>query len=176
MKIPRLSQALKFAAVILLGLYVSLVQAEILAGRVVKIADGDTLTVLDASKQQHKIRLTGIDAPERKQAFGTVSKQHLAELVFGKVVDVEWHKRDRYQRILGKVLVDGVDANLEQVRAGLAWHYKDYARDQQPAERSLYAEAEEAASRSGVGLWRDSAPIAPWDFRRKPRDRKAMLQ
>jgi endonuclease YncB( thermonuclease family) len=167
MKIPRLSPALRFAAVILLGLYVSLVQAEILAGRVVKIADGDPRTVLDASKQQHRIRLTGIDAPERKQAFGTVSKQHLAELVFGKVVEVEWHKRDRYQRILGKVLVDGVDVNLEQVRAGLAWHYKHYARDQQPAERSLYAEVEEAAGLNRVGLWRDPAPIPPWDFRRK---------
>ena len=167
MKIPRLSQALKYAAVILLGLFVSLVQAEILAGRVVKIADGDTLTVLDASKQQHRIRLTGIDAPERKQAFGTVSKQHLAELVFGKVVDVEWYKRDRYQRILGKVLVDGQDANLVQIRAGLAWHYKQYGKDQQPIDRRLYAEAQEAASINGVGLWRDPAPIPPWDFRRK---------
>jgi endonuclease YncB( thermonuclease family) len=167
MKIPRLCPALRFAAVIVLGLYVSLVQAEILAGRVVKIADGDTLTVLDASKQQHRIRLTGIDAPEKKQAFGTVSKQHLAELVFGKVVDVEWYKRDRYQRVLGKVLVDGQDANLEQIKAGLAWHYKQYGKDQQLVDRRLYAEAQEAASIKGVGLWRDPGPIPPWDFRRK---------
>ncbi|SEP42837.1 thermonuclease family protein [Nitrosovibrio sp. Nv6] len=167
MKIPRLAQASRFAALALLGLYVSLAQAEILVGRVVKIADGDTLTVLDATKQQHRIRLTGIDAPERRQAFGTVSKQHLAELAFGREVTVQWDKRDRYQRILGKVLVDGVDANLEQVRAGLAWHYKHYAKGQQSADRILYAEAEEAASRNGVGLWRDPAPIPPWDFRRK---------
>ncbi len=96
-----------------------------------------------------------------------MSKQHLAELAFGRDVTVQWDKRDRYQRILGKVLVDRVDANLEQIRAGLAWHYKHYARDQQPTDRILYAEAEEAASHSGVGLWRDPALIPPWDFRRK---------
>lgn len=167
MKIPSLAPAMRVATLVFLGLLSTLAQAEILTGRVVKIADGDTLTVLDASKQQHRVRLTGIDAPERKQAFGTVSRQHLAELAFGREVSVEWHKRDRYQRILGKVLVEGVDANLEQVRAGLAWHYKHYARDQHPADRTLYAEAEELASINGVGLWRDPAPIAPWDFRRK---------
>ena len=119
--------SLSFLGIVLfLGLCFSPAQAETLSGQVVKIADGDTLTVLDASKQQHRIRLTGIDAPERKQAFGTVSRQHLANLVFGRAVMVEWYKRDRYQRILGKVLVDGQDANLEQIRAGLAWHYKQF--------------------------------------------------
>lgn len=167
MKIPCLTPALGFAGIIFFGLCISLAQAEILTGQVVKIADGDTLTVLDTSKQQHRIRLTGIDAPERKQAFGTVSRQHLANLVFGRAVMVEWYKRDRYQRILGKVLVDGQDANLEQIRAGLAWHYKQYGKDQQPVDGRLYAEAEEAARLKGVGLWRDQAPIPPWDFRRK---------
>jgi endonuclease YncB( thermonuclease family) len=99
-----------------------LAQAEILRGKVVKIADGDTLTVLDKSNRQHKVRLIGIDAPERKQPFGTVSRQNLADLVFGKEVAVEWHKQDRYQRVLGKVLLDGQDVNLKQVKAGLAWH------------------------------------------------------
>ena len=88
-------------SLLLCGLCSFLAQAEILTGQVVKITDGDTLTVLDASRQQHRIRLTGIDAPEKRQAFGTVSRQHLAGLVFGHVVTVEWHKRDRYQRILG---------------------------------------------------------------------------
>ncbi|SHM15848.1 Endonuclease YncB, thermonuclease family [Nitrosospira sp. Nsp11] len=159
---------LSFLGIVLfLGLCFSPAQAETLTGQVVKIADGDTLTVLDASKQQHRIRLTGIDAPERKQAFGTVSRQHLAGLVFGRTVMVEWHKRDRYQRILGKVLMDGQDANLEQIRAGLAWHYKQYGKDQQPVDRVVYAEAEDAARLEGVGLWRDPAPIPPWNFRRK---------
>ncbi|MEO8767149.1 MAG: thermonuclease family protein [Nitrosospira sp.] len=159
--------ALRLITIAFFGLSISLAQAETLTGQVVKIADGDTLTVLDASKQQHRIRLTGIDAPERKQAFGTVSRQHLADRVFGRVVTVEWHQRDRYQRILGKVLINGQDANLEQIRAGLAWHYSRYARNQVPGDRERYALAEDQARRAGVGLWRDAAPVPPWDFRRK---------
>ena len=160
-------QALRFTAIAIYGLCFSFAHAETLTGEVVKIADGDTLTILDASRQQHKIRLSGIDAPERKQAFGTVSRQHLASLAFGKAVTVDRYKRDRYQGIIGMVLVDGRDVNLEQLRAGLAWHYKHYEREQPPDERSLYAEAEEAASLSRIGLWRDPSPIPPWDFRRK---------
>ncbi|ODT77119.1 MAG: hypothetical protein ABS69_08935 [Nitrosomonadales bacterium SCN 54-20] len=142
-----------------------LAQAEILRGKVVKIADGDTLTVLDKSNRQHKIRLVGIDAPERKQAFGTVSRQNLADLVFGKKVDVEWHKQDHYQRVLGKVLLDGQDINLKQVKAGLAWHYTQYDKDLQLIDKLLYAEAQKVASLKGTGLWSDPAPVAPWDFR-----------
>src|SRR5687768_7514917 len=142
----RSTPVLRFAAIAIYSLCFSLAHAEILTGQVVKIADGDTLTILDASRQQHKIRLSGIDAPERKQPFGTVSRQHLAGLAFGKPATVEWQKRDRYQRIIGRVLVDGRDVNLEQVRAGLAWHYKYYESEQPADERTLYAEAEEAAS------------------------------
>ena len=131
----------------------------------VKIADGDTLTILDKSNRQHKVRLICIDVPERKQPFGTVSRQNLAHMVFGKTVAVEWHKQDRYQRILGKVLLDGKDVNLEQIQVGLAWHYKQYDKDQQLADRRLYAEAQKAASLKGIGLWSDPAPIAPWNFR-----------
>ena len=105
--------------------------------------------------------------PEKSQAFGTVSKQNLAALVFGRTVTIEWRKRDRYQRILGKVLLNGEDINLEQIRAGLAWHYRHYAKDQLPVDRELYALAEDAARSSGAGLWRDPAPVPPWDFRRK---------
>lgn len=98
-----------------------LAYAEILSGRVVGIADGDTITVLDNTNTQHKIRLAGIDAPEKKQPFGNNSKKMLSSLVFGKTVDVDWDKRDRYGRLVGKVIIDGVDANLEQIKYGLAW-------------------------------------------------------
>ena len=84
------------------------------------VTDGDTIVLLDSTKVQHKIRLTGIDAPERGQAFGTKSKEHLSDLVAGKSVVVDYSKYDRYQRILGKVLLNGEDVNLEQVEAGLA--------------------------------------------------------
>lgn len=104
--------------------------ADLYTGRVVAISDGDTLTVLDAEKVQHKVRLSGIDAPEKRQPFGNVSRQHLADLLFGRDVAVEYHKVDRYGRQLGKVLVADVDANLAQVSAGLAWHYMHYEREQ----------------------------------------------
>ena len=116
----------------LLLAFFSLVQAETLTGRVVRVTDGDTIVVLDASKEQHKIRLTGIDAPERGQALGTKSKEHLSDLVAGKTVEVDYSKYERYQRILGKILLNGEDVNLEQVEAGMAWHYKKYQREQTP--------------------------------------------
>ncbi len=88
--------------------------ADSLTGKVVKITDGDTRYILDANYQQHKIRLAGIDAPERKQAYGLASRKHLASIVAGKRVTIEYQKRDRYGRIVGKVWVNGVDACLEQ--------------------------------------------------------------
>jgi endonuclease YncB( thermonuclease family) len=108
------------AALLVLLLTFLSVHAETLTGRVVRVTDGDTIVILDADKVQHKIRLTGIDAPERGQAFGTKSKEHLSDLVAGKSVVVDYSKYDRYQRILGKVLVNGEDVNLEQIEAGLA--------------------------------------------------------
>jgi endonuclease YncB( thermonuclease family) len=141
-----------------------LAQAEILSGKVVKIADGDTLTVLDKSNRQHKVRLIGIDAPERKQPFGRIPAKPGASGIWQNSCRGV-HKQDRYQRILGKVLLNGKDVNLEQIKAGLAWHYKQYDKDQQLADKRLYAEAQKAASLKGIGLWSDPAPVAPWDFR-----------
>lgn len=132
----------------------------------VGVADGDTITVLGTGNRQARIRLQGIDAPESRQAFGQVSKQHLSDLIFGRQVVVEYEKTDRYGRTLGKVLTGGRDVNLQQVKAGLAWHYKYYQEEQSPADRRLYAEAETEARSAGRGLWADSAPIPPWDFRR----------
>ena len=139
--------------------------AETLIGRVVGIADGDTLTVLDTSNQQHKIRLYGIDAPEKKQPFGTRSKQNLASLAFAKYAVVEWTKPDRYGRIVGKVIVDGQDVGLRQIEAGLAWWYRKYAREQSPQDQVTYAQAEEAARMARVGLWQDSQAVPPWEYR-----------
>lgn len=139
-------------------------------GRVVGVSDGDSITVLDSAKRQHKVRLAGIDAPELKQAFGQASKRNLSALVFGKTVVVETEKRDRYDRQIGTVLVEGRDANLAQIEAGLAWHYKQYAKQQSPVDQKLYSEAESDASSSRRGLWKDRNPQAPWDFRRQKRE------
>lgn len=150
------------AALLLLALAA---QAETVTGRVVSVADGDTITVLDATKTQHKVRLAGIDAPEKAQAFGQRSKESLSDLVFNQAVTVETTKRDRYGRSVGTVLVDGLDANLEQIKRGMAWHYKAYQREQSPQERQDYAKAEEVARGARVGLWKDAQPVPPWDFR-----------
>ena len=134
-------------------------QAETLTGKVVKIADGDTLSILDAGQKVHKVRLVGIDAPEHDQPFGDKSSENLTKLVAGQQVEVLWTKRDRYHRILGKVIEDGRDINLAQIKAGMAWVYPKYARD-----RQLF-EAQRAAQTAKVGLWADTAPIPPWDWR-----------
>ena len=95
-------------------------------GKVVKVTDGDTVTVLDADNKKHKVRLTGIDAPERRQAYGEKSKEHLRQLVLLKDVTVQSSGTDRYKRVLGKVLLNELDVNLEQIKQGVAWHYKHY--------------------------------------------------
>ena len=140
--------------------------ADSLTGTIVKVVDGDTLYVLDANYKQHKIRLAGIDAPERKQAYGLASRKHLASIVAGKQVTVEYEKRDRYGRIVGKVWVDGIDACLEQVKAGFAWHYKKYQHEQSPEDQQLYAKAENEARTGRLSLWRENNPRPPWGFRR----------
>lgn len=158
-----------FGLLLLLALSAPAVWAEVLVGRVIAVADGDTVTVLDASRQQHRIRLVGIDAPERGQAFGNRARQHLADRVFQREVQVEYDKRDRYGRILGKIVLDGEDINLMMVRDGMAWHYRQFQRDQRPADRALYADAEREARAAGRGLWADAHPQPPWEFRRQNR-------
>ncbi len=138
-------------------------------GKVVGVTDGDTITVLDAANVQYKIRLAGIDAPEKSQAFGQRSKEHMSMLVFGKTVEVIWNKTDRYGRTIGKVIVAGQDANLDQIRAGLAWHYRAYEKEQAPADRAAYAQAETEARTRHAGLWQDANPTPPWDYRRGQR-------
>lgn len=154
--------------VFLIFLFFSLLSlAEELVGKVIKVSDGDTVTVLDSNNQKHKIRLKGIDAPETQQAFGDTSTQSLAELVYDKEVLVTWDKKDKYYRILGKVIVDGKDANYLQLKKGLAWFYKQYEKDLNDEDREKYTEAEEWARNYTEGLWADSNSIPPWEFRRK---------
>ena len=147
--------------------------SQTLTGRVVRVADGDTITVLDSNDTQHRIRLEGIDAPESHQAFGTQSKKNLSDMVFGKQVTIVYEKTDQYGRLVGKILLDGKDINLEQVKAGLAWHYKEYQREQTPEDRELYARAEDEARAARRGLWQDPDPVEPSAFRKEEkRDRQ----
>ena len=155
---------MKWYAAVLLALACT-AHAETITGRVVGVADGDTITVLDANKVQHKIRLSGIDAPEKKQPFGNRSKESLSALAFDKTVNVETSKRDKYGRQIGKVLVDGRDVNLVQVERGMAWFYRQYQREQSLNDQRLYEAAEDAARASKRGLWRDADQVSPWVWR-----------
>jgi endonuclease YncB( thermonuclease family) len=134
--------------------------AETLVGRVVNVADGDTLTLLDTGNRQHKIRLAEIDAPEKDQAFGQRSRQSLAALCAGQAAEVVNEGRDRYGRVVGRVSCARVDANREQVRRGMAWVFDRYAPANSPLYR-LQAEARTARQ----GLWYDPRPMAPWTWR-----------
>ena len=139
--------------------------ADVLIGQVVGVSDGDTITLLDANKTQHKIRLAGIDAPEKAQAYGQASKKSLSDLIFNKQVNVYWEKKDRYQRVLGKVTLGDQDICLEQVKRGMSWHYKQYQRDQTQEDRMKYDLAEKEARANRIGLWSDESPVEPSTFR-----------
>jgi endonuclease YncB( thermonuclease family) len=135
--------------------------------RVVGVSDGDTFTGLDAENRQVKVRLHGIDAPEAKQAFGTVARKALADLIADKTVSVEEVDRDRYGRTVGRVMIAGKLVNAEMVRAGLAWRYTTYDR------RNEFGGLEDDARRQRRGLWADAAPVAPWEWRKTEKERKA---
>lgn len=135
---------------------------------VVAIADGDTLTArcpTDSAEhpyQQVKVRLSAIDAPERKQPFGQVSRQHLADLCFQQQATITTKNKDRYGRTVGDVECQGKDASTEQVRAGMAWYYVRYG-----AGYSHLARLEQDARAAGRGLWSEPGAVAPWEWRRR---------
>jgi endonuclease YncB( thermonuclease family) len=133
--------------------------AEVVVGKVVRVSDGDTLTLL-VDRKQLKVRLIEIDAPESKQAFGERSRKSLGEMCAGQQATVRYSTRDKYGRVLGRVQCQGVDANAEQVRRGMAWVYDRYVTD-----RSLYGLQNDARA-AHIGLWADKHPTAPWDWRK----------
>lgn len=150
--------------------------ADTLAGRVTAINDGATLTVVDQAKTQYRIRLAAVDAPEARQPYAGESRRHLAELLLGKAVQVEWRQRDRYGRIVGKVLLKAppcptcsktLDAGLAQLEAGLAWWYRADRRGQSLSDQGYYEYAEFDAKARRIGLWRDATPVPPWEWRKR---------
>jgi endonuclease YncB( thermonuclease family) len=162
---------------VFISLIVSTAQADI-SGKVVAVTDGDTIKVLDASNVEHKVRLTGIDAPEKAQPYGNASRKHLASLVAGKIVRVESSKNDRYGRVLGKVWVQPpdcpgcgktLDANHAQILSGMAWWYQYYAGEQPVEDRERYKSAVNEAKRKKLGLWSEANAIPPWAWRRGQR-------
>ena len=101
--------------------------------------------------------------------YGRTAKAYLATLVLGQNVTALTRKQDRYGRTVATLMLGQQDVNLAMIEAGLAWHYKQYAKEQPAAEAQSYAQAKERARANGLGLWQDSGPIAPWDWRRSRR-------
>ena len=134
-----------------------------LKGKIIHISDGDTAHLLTDKKEKIKIRLSDIDAPENKQAFGNKSKENLKSYIYQKNVVVEYKDKDKYQRVLGTIYYQNKDINLQQVKDGYAWVYKKYSK------KLSYHKAEDEARDKNKGLWSDKNPIEPWEFRNNKR-------
>ena len=155
--------------------------AEILQGKVIKVIDGDTVTIVDDRGFRHRIRFSGIDAPEKNQPYGEESTKNLKLLVHNKRVLIEYSKYDRYDRIIGVVLVNQqsdlscqekdcvrkINVGLELIKNGLAWHYKKYQFEQREKEREDYSDAEINAREKKLGLWADKESMPPWKWRKR---------
>jgi micrococcal nuclease len=134
--------------------------------KVVSVHDGDTFTGVNDSNQQVKVRLDAVDAPELGQPYGQASRKALGDKIFGKVVTVTTKKHDRYGRTIGHVLIEKRDINLELLEEGAVWHYEEYDHNKR------LREAEQSARAAKKGLWRDTDPIAPWDWRKNEREQR----
>ena len=141
--------------------------------QVVRIVDGDTIQVIDSNGIKFKIRLLGIDTPETKQRFGYESSLSLKKIIDGKAVIIiskteknKPYTLGRYKRIIGKIILNGKDINLEMVQKGMAWHYKKYIKSQNVEDRQSYNNAEQDARLNKIGLWSDVNPVAPWEWRK----------
>ncbi|HBP28275.1 thermonuclease family protein [Advenella sp. FME57] len=132
-----------------------------LEGWVVAVADGDTLTILDKARQQHKIRLAQIDAPESGMPYARAAKKFLSDTVYRRTVTVQAGKRDRYGRVVSTVYLDQENINMQMVSSGYAWAYRNYVTD------TAYYKAEDLARRLRRGLWKDKKPVPPWQWRRQ---------
>lgn len=153
--------------VLLLFFLAASLSAQTITGSIVGVTDGDTVKVLNAEMKLTTVRLWGIDAPEKNQAFGAKSKAILSELVFRKTVRVEIQNVDRYKRAVGKIYLNDNDVNVQMIEKGYAWWYRQYAK-----KAVAYQVAEEKARNGKVGLWADKNPIEPWNFRKVKKKRK----
>lgn len=130
-------------------------------GTVVGVHDGDSITLLVGGKNQIKVRLEGIDAPELKQDFGTAAKKTLSDMVYGKKVRLVKTGKDHYGRTLGNVYVGDTWVNLAMVERGMAWHFKRYSKD------ASLGGAEKQAQKTRTGIWSQSRAMPPWEWRQQ---------
>lgn len=158
----------KALLLLVLSLLISKDSTETLLGKVVGVTDGDTITLV-INNNQEKVRLEGIDCPERGQVFGKRAKQFTSDMVYGKTVSLKRTGNDRYGRTLGLIQVQGKILNQELVKAGFAWHFKKYSSS---PVLSLF---EEEARQKRRGLWIEDNPLPPWDYRKLPRNKYMLI-
>lgn len=145
---------------------------ETFLAKVVRVGDGDTLTIMDPQNQKIKIRLASIDAPEYKQTFGKESRAYLNQLIYDKTIKVQNLGLDPYNRVLAKIWYQNKDVQLQLIEEGMAWHYAYFAKKQQTdAEFKQYEQAQKQAKANQLGLWKDPKAISPWNFKRNERRR-----
>jgi endonuclease YncB( thermonuclease family) len=137
-----------------------------ISGVISRVVDADTVFLRSDQGVNYKVRLLGIDAPEIKQIYGKEASQYLTDKVHGKTLVVSGSKKDRYKRLLGKLVLDGNDINLNLVKNGMAWHYKRYKSSQDKLDQLLYSNAEKYARDNKLGLWSKGLPIPPWQWRK----------
>lgn len=131
------------------------------SGKVIKVADGDTITVL-RDGEKVRVRFYGIDAPEKKQEYGIKSLDVLKKMIDGKIVEIDVKDKDQYGRVVGEVYYNKNNINLYMLETGNAWWYKQYSKG-----NLEYAKAEEKAKIEKLGLWKEKNPTPPWEFRKK---------
>lgn len=151
---------------------VCIANTALLNGCIVRVVDGDTVELQDDRRIIHTIRLAGIDAPEAKMPYGKQANEFLTDLILGKEVVALTYKQDRYGRTIATILLAGQDVNLAMIGAGLAWHYKHYAKEQTAADALAYSQAENIARAKHLAVWQESNPAAPWDWRANHRVRE----
>ena len=163
-----------FAAVLVAGCVTAPSTREYTHAKVVSVVDGDTIAVMTPDKHQQRVRIAGIDAPERGQPFGDLSRENLSRLATGRYATIQCHRIDRYQRKVCKVMVQPadcqrcdhkLDVGLAQIVAGLAWWYREYASEQPPEDRGRYESEENEARLRKRGLWAAPKPVPPWEWR-----------
>lgn len=140
----------------------------IIQGRIIKVSDGDTVTLLDNNNKQIKIRLYGIDCPEKGQDYYQVAKNYVSTAIYNKEVKVEIINTDRYKRSVGIIWpTENRNLNIELLNQGLAWHYKQFDKSKQ------YAEAENIARNQKLNIWKHKNSQAPWEFRKNKKNKKS---
>lgn len=156
---------IKIKPIICFVLFIPSICFSDISGKVIKISDGDTIWVMHRS-EKIKVRMLGIDAPELNQAFGLQSKKILKSLIYLKIVHIEGQKKDRYSRLIGKVILNDQDINIKMIQKGAAWHFKRYQDDQTVNDRINYSLEERNAKKKKLGLWESKNPFPPWQWRK----------